>query len=531
MPGPATQGEVTPTSEPTTSWIRVAQHFGGVALLVGIYLTSHYSYVLFHSLVELFSVVVAAGAFTIVWNARRYFRNSGVLLIGVALLPVAVVGVLHTLAYQGLSVFTGYDTNLATQLWIVGRYLLVAALLAAPLVLDRRGRPVVYLVCFCFLAGILTLMVFLRAFPTAYVTGSGLTPFKVASEYVMCGLLVLAQVLLTRRRQAFERRVSILLSAAIAATIASELLFTVYVSPFGPANLAGHLMELVAFFLIYKGVIEAALARPYSLLFRELKQSEETLRESEAQQRHIADVLQETLLTVPRQLPGVAFGHLYQPATVTGRVGGDFYDVFALPGGKVGLLIGDVSGHGLEAAALTSVSKNTIKAFALEERSPGAVLEKTNLVVIRTLHDSDATSRHFVTAFYGVLDPETGTLRYSSAGHPPAVIRRASGESALLDSPSPVVGVFEDARFQDKTEQLGPEDLLVLYTDGLTDARIENRFFGEQGLRAVLAERTDCAAPGLPSALHDEVVRYCGGTLRDDLAILAIQLSGRATAG
>lgn len=289
-------------------------------MFAGVYLTSRYSYDLFHSLVELFGVVVAASVFSIVWNARRYFRNNYLLLVGLALLPIAGVDILHTLAYQGVNVFVGYGTNLPTQLWLVGRYLQVGAFLAAPLVLDRRGRAAVYLVSFGTLALVLVVLVFTDAFPTAYVTGVGLTTFKVVSEYAICALLILALLMLRRHTPAFERGVFRLLSAAILVTVASELLFTLYVSPYGPTNLGGHLLKLVAFYFIYKAVIETALARPYSLLFRELKQSEEVLKDSEAQQRHIADVLQETLLTVPRQVPGVVFGH-FVPTRDHGRKG------------------------------------------------------------------------------------------------------------------------------------------------------------------------------------------------------------------
>ncbi len=494
-------------------------------MFAGIYLTSLYSYVLFHSLVEVFGVAVAGGVFSIAWNARGYFRNNYLLLMGMALLPIAIVDILHTLAYPGLNVFSGYGTNLPTQLWLVGRYLQVGAFLAAPLVLGRRGRIGLYLASFCTLAIVLVTLVFGKVFPVAFVAGSSLTAFKVMSEYVICTLLLLALFMLYRKRVAFERSVFLLLASSILVTVASELLFTLYVSPYGPPNLAGHLLKLVAFYLIYKAVIETALARPYSLLFRELKHSEEILRDSEAQQRHIADVLQETLLTVPRKVPGVRFGHLYQPATVAGRVGGDFYDVFALPGGNVGLVMGDVSGHGLEAAALTSVSKSTIKAFAMEGQSPGAVLKKTNLVAIQALQGSDGTSRSFVTAFYGVLDPTSGLLRYSNAGHPPAIIRRCSGQASTLECPSPVVGVFDDAAYEDRVKYLSPGDLLLLYTDGLTEARVDSDFFGEERLLALVTSSVSCQAADLPGALYSEIVQHCAGKLRDDLAILAVQLA------
>jgi hypothetical protein len=355
-----------------TWWVRIARYAAGAAVIVGVYLTSLYSYNLFHGLAELFSVVVEASVFVIAWNGRRYFVNNYVLSLGIALLFVAGAEVLHTFAYQGLNVFPEYTTNLPTQLWIVARSLQALALFAAPLLMRYRLRAGWYLAAVGTIWAILVVLVFTRVFPTAFVEGSGLTTFKIGSEYVICAFLLAALGLLVWRRRAFEARVFRGIAAAIVVTIVSEILFTLYSTPFGFINMAGHLLKIVAFYLIYRAVILTALARPYNLLFRELKQSEEALREREEQQRKIADALQEALLIMPESVPGVTFGHLYRPATIAARVGGDFSDIFVLPNEAVGLLIGDVAGHGLEAAALTAMAKNTIEAFAFDNQSPAA---------------------------------------------------------------------------------------------------------------------------------------------------------------
>ncbi len=103
---------------------------------------------------------------------------------------------------------------------------------------------------------------------------------------------------------------------------------------------------------------------------------------------------------MPRSLPGITFGHLYRPATIAARVGGDFRDLFVLPRQTVGLLIGDVSGHGLEAAALMAVAKNTIEAFAFDNQSPAAALQKANLV---TMHSASAQGGRLRDLRYGIL--------------------------------------------------------------------------------------------------------------------------------
>jgi len=496
----------------------------GAAVLAGLYLTSLYSYNLFHGLAELFSVVVEAAVFVIAWNARRFFVNHYVLCLGVALLFVAIVEILHTLAYEGLSVFPDYTANLATQLWIVARWLQTLALIAAPLLMRRRLRAEWYLVGFGALWGILLILVFTGFFPDAFLPETGLTTFKIVSEYVICALLLVALGLLWWRRKAFETIVFRGLAVAILVTIVSELLFTLYTSPFGLANMGGHLLKIVAFYLIYKAVVETVLARPYSLLFRELKQSEEALRRQEEEQRQIADVLQEALLNMPKNLPGITFGHLYRPATIAARVGGDFRDIFVLPHHAVGLLIGDVSGHGLEAAALMATAKNTVKVFAFDDQSPAAALQKANLVTMRSTSERGSGTVNFVTAFYGVLDTTSGRLRFSSAGHPPGILRRASGEIHLLKGGSPVLGVLPEARYEEWEDELAPGDLLLLYTDGLTDVRWDSQILGEERLLSLVASLGEVQAPEFPEALFERVMEFAEHGLSDDVAMLAVSL-------
>ncbi len=260
----------------------------GALALLGLYLTSLHSYLLFHSLAEIFSIVIACGIFIVAWNARRLLEEEYLLLLGLAYLFIGGLDLVHTLGYVGMGVFPGYETNLPTQLWIAARYVESFSLFAAPFFLGRRIRVgFVFVVYGVITALLLGAIFYWGVFPTCFIEGRGLTPFKKISEYAICLVLLGSIATLVRRREHLDPQVLRLLIGSIALTIASELAFTLYVHAYGLANLFGHFFKIISFYLIYKAVIEAALQRPYAVLFRDLKQRQEDLQESEENLRAI----------------------------------------------------------------------------------------------------------------------------------------------------------------------------------------------------------------------------------------------------
>jgi len=251
-----------------------------LALLVlfGLYLISIDNYLLFHSLVELFSIVIAFGVFVIAWNSRRFLDNNYLMFIAIAYLFIAGLDLIHTLAYTGMGVFQGYGSNLPTQLWIAARYLQGFSLLVAPLLFGRRLNVnlvfAFYAIVFTFL---LASIFYWDIFPTSFVEGVGLTPFKRISEYIISIILTASLVLLAKHRNKFDRSVFRLLFVSIFLTICAELAFTFYVSVYGLSNLIGHIFKLISFYLIYLAIIQTGLTKPFNLLFRNLKHSEEAL--------------------------------------------------------------------------------------------------------------------------------------------------------------------------------------------------------------------------------------------------------------
>ncbi|PKM96555.1 MAG: hypothetical protein CVU79_12875 [Elusimicrobia bacterium HGW-Elusimicrobia-3] len=250
-----------------------------LALLFGIYLTSFYGYLLFHSLSETFSIVIACGIFMVVWNARKLLNNHYLLFVGIAYLYVGSIDFLHMLAFKGMGVFEGYGANLPTQLWVAGRYVEALSLLSATIFLYRRLSHLRAFAAYGIAVGLLLLSIFhWKVFPVCFVEGAGLTPFKIYSEYVICLILLAAIGLLILNSRYFDRKVLILLIASISTAIAQELAFTTYLSVYGLSNMVGHFLKIVSFYLLYKAIIETSLISPFDLLFRELKQSEAKFR-------------------------------------------------------------------------------------------------------------------------------------------------------------------------------------------------------------------------------------------------------------
>ncbi|HEY3374804.1 MAG TPA: SpoIIE family protein phosphatase [Candidatus Aquicultor sp.] len=236
-------------------------------------------------------------------------------------------------------------------------------------------------------------------------------------------------------------------------------------------------------------------------------------------ERDIADTLQEALLTVPEHVPGIKFGHLYHSATEAAKVGGDFYDLFELDGGRVGIIIGDVSGKGLGAAAFTALIKNTIQAYAYENGSPASIVARANDVVLKSIPDS-----MFATLFFGVLDTKTGCLTYCSAGHPPVLLKKPSRRTIQLETNSPVVGMMQNLTFVNNEVILRPGDILIGYTDGVIEARHEGRFFGEEGLVQFIEGLKDISVANLPQLIFNEIMSQTSSRLSDDLAVLCVSL-------
>lgn len=253
-----------------------------VALLIlaALGAVSRYNYLLFHSVAELFSIIIACGIFMVAWNARRYIDNQYLLFVGIAYLFVGILDIAHTFTYRGMGVFAAYDANTPTQLWIAARYIESLTLLTAPLTLQRRIKSELIVIGYSSITLLLLLSILhWGIFPDCFLENDGgLTPFKKFSEYIISAILLLSGLLLVHQRRRFDSKVLFWLLLSIMMKIFSELAFSTYADVYDNANLIGHYFKIVSFILIYKAIVETGLTKPYDLLFRDLMQNRESYR-------------------------------------------------------------------------------------------------------------------------------------------------------------------------------------------------------------------------------------------------------------
>jgi PAS domain S-box-containing protein len=238
----------------------------------------------------------------------------------------------------------------------------------------------------------------------------------------------------------------------------------------------------------------------------------------------IARVLQRSLLPphLP-EIPGVQVGAEYLPVGETNDVGGDFYDLINTVEDGWLCAIGDVRGKGVEAASVTALARYTIRAVTLKNDRPSEVLAALNEAMLRQLPED-----RFCTAACVRLEPQDGSadvrVDVSRAGHPPPLMVHSGGEVEEVGCSGRVLGVFPDAELRDTSLRLMPGETLVLYTDGVTEARSpDGDFFGEGKLRHLLSSCAGCDAVTLARRIKGVVLDFQEGYPRDDLAILVLR--------
>lgn len=277
--------------------------------------------------------------------------------------------------------------------------------------------------------------------------------------------------------------------------------------------------------LIRTTVFEARDRRAYE---REiLRAGREAEHERERLQLLVTTLQRSLLPSALPDVPGLETAAHYHFASLN-EVGGDFYDLFPLSQDRWGLFLGDVSGKGADAAAVTSLIRYTLRAAAVYDPNPGTVLSTLN-DALRAEYERD--DGHFCTAVFGLLstDGDGFTLTLASGGHPLPLLMLADGTAGYPPIPGgPFIGVLDDAAFTAAVVRLGPGDTLLFYTDGLTEARTSpgRDRFGDQALRAFAVSIAPATASAAVGAVIDLLDGF-GDGLDDDIAVLALGVPHR----
>lgn len=242
--------------------------------------------------------------------------------------------------------------------------------------------------------------------------------------------------------------------------------------------------------------------------------------EERSADKRISQALQTGMKNELQKVRGISAEGLYSSATAAAFVGGDFYDLIRLPDRRACVIMGDVSGKGVEAASVSAAVRTALAAYSWEGLRPAHMVRLLNDFLL-----GFSRLETFATLFVGIADLAHGRLTYCSAGHPPALLLRAeTGALESLDVQSGVVGAFSDMRYRDGRMRICSGDQLLLYTDGTTEARAtDGRFFGEDGLRDAIMRIAPHGFEGTCDRLLAELDAFTDNHLDDDVAIVALR--------
>lgn len=236
---------------------------------------------------------------------------------------------------------------------------------------------------------------------------------------------------------------------------------------------------------------------------------------------NIAKDIQQSIL--PKEYINNDTLQVHAKMTAAKEVGGDFYDFFWISEDEIGLVVADVSGKGVPAALFMTVSRTLIRAHATDKMSPGKCLEKVNLLL-----EKSNSNNMFVTTFYGIFNIRTGKFIYSNGGHNPPVLV-CDGEISMLPTTKDMaLGILPLDHFEENTIELKKNNLLYLYTDGVTEAmNVEDKCFGEQALQVVLKNNQGLSAEETIDKVEEELKKFTmGADQSDDITMLAIRYLG-----
>lgn len=281
--------------------------------------------------------------------------------------------------------------------------------------------------------------------------------------------------------------------------------------------------------LVMRGAHDHPFAASERAFLRNVAKEVGSTLHAEQERAHDAEISHALQVGLRNELPpaeGLTTASLYISATESAVVGGDFFDLYDLSEGRAIVVMGDVSGKGVEAAAMASLVKTALAAYAWNYLDPASMVSSLNNLFLNF-----SRLETFASLVVVAVDLAANQATYCSAGHPPAMLVHRPGtptaDLELLTVQSPIVGAFEGLEYVNGAFEFGVGDILYLYTDGTTEARnAAGDFFGEDALRETLLRACRGGVENVPQGVLDTVERFAGGDLHDDIAMVAVRFDG-----
>lgn len=513
------------------------------------------NYLTWHNLFEFASILVSFSVFTVSYFIYAESKNFKIIIFGCAFLFMGSLDAFHTLSYKGMPDFfiPNVTANRATTLWILARLIGSMGFLTAIIIPGKKTSNISKEV----LAGtsaLISIFLFLLVtyfpnfFPPMYIEGEGLTSIKIALEYLVIFILLLAFLIVSNRyKESFSNNDNLLMISLVL-LIFSEFAFTSYGSIYDAFNYIGHLFKIIAFSVLYKAIYVENVSKPY----REMKEAKDELRSYsdnlniivENRTKELEELngillndieyareMQRCLL--PSQMPynmSVSFDVVYLAAS---NLSGDFYNVVKLDENNIALYIGDVSGHGISAAMLTVFAYQNIIQLKEREGSSEEILDPSYVLdtIYKSFNKTNIPDDKYIVMLYGVYNTREKTFKYSSAGiNVSPYIVKNSGKLFEVNSkgfPICKLGSLVSPKYIDRVLYLEKGDKLFFYSDGLVEAKNTNGdLYGVEKLQKILKEKYHLNTTDINTLIKSDFYTHIGhgSDLMDDVTFLTMQV-------
>lgn len=520
-------------------------------VLLAVFISSR-NYLLFHIAIEAFGIVIIAAILIIAANTYHVSNNHYFMFLAIAFGFIGLFAFVHSLTYKGMDIVPGITANIPTQLYIITKYMTSFTLLFSFRYLDKKLSISKVLITYSLVTLVLFTMVFYWGnFPDCFLQGQGLTPFKIYSEYVNAVISLIIIGSLIKHKSSFHLNVFKNMVYAMLANTLSGLSFTFYINVYGLFNMLGHLLQLISFYFIFRGIVETSLRKPYEFLYFNLSQANEKLQkmneqlfdynfkieihqqELEAAYEKIhkeiekARKIHENFL--PKDLPKseqVSFESYYKPAY---DLGGDFFNVQKI-NDKFLIYLVDVSGHGLDGAILNIFIRENINKYLLAFQKENKEVHPKDILdfLIAQYAKEEFPDEYYICMLVGVLDGQNNKFTFSNAGmHISPFVVDGEGILTRLDAPGiPILSDFNFKKFPyvDYSIDLPMKFTILLTTDGLVEESKDGIMYSEERLARILLNNYDKNTREIVEEINLDFYEFIGNrATKDDITYLVIK--------